>query len=401
MSTTIEFNPFLPAFQQDTVAAFRELREKDPVHQCPALNGWVITRYQDTETILTDRTRFDKIGVGAKRSENATRAEIEDVFRNSLADPDPKAHARQRKLLAKAFTPRALDLLRPLAQRLVDDAIDAALRRGELDVAREVGRVLSMTIICKMLGVPHADEESFSTWVAAFLQFVANPMMSDEQFAPLASGIQPLIDYTRRLVEDHRARLGDDLLSSMIAAEEQGETLSSEEVLANAIMMIAAGTETSQNAISYGILALLDHPEELARLQSDPSLLPQAVEELLRHSSMGVLGTAITLTEAELGGKRIGPGQILFWSSTAANRDPSAFSDPDRLDLLRKDMRHLSFGVGPHFCIGAALARMEMQVAIGTIVRSLPGMRLKGSRSDVKFEFNMLLRAIPSLTITW
>jgi cytochrome P450 len=171
--------------------------------------------------------------------------------------------------------------------------------------------------------------------------------------------------------------------------------------MANTMGLIAAGSETTTHAISHSILDLLDHPEELERLQKDPTILPHAVEELLRHIPFGMFGTVVTTTEVELGGKHIPAGQVIFYSACATNHDPGVFPDPDRLDLGRQNVRHLSFGLGPRHCLGAALARMELQVAIGTLVRRLPGLRLKGLRSDVKIEFNMLFRGIPSLPVTW
>jgi cytochrome P450 len=365
-------------FRENPYPLLGMLREHQPLAKTP-LGLWAVTRYADVERLLR--------GVAAgMRRRDGTPFVIPDVPPDAAFDPndfmllqDGGPHTRLRKLVAKAFTPRMIEQLRPAVQQVCDASIDRVLEKGTLDVAEDLARIVPSTVICMMLGVPLVDRPRFTEWTAHATHALT------AQFAPAgaaraAPALEKLTEYFTALVEERRKQLGDDLLSEMIRAEEDGDRLSSGELLVQCVGLLGAGFETTIGLISLGVRQLLLHPDELARLAADPGLIASAVEECLRFDPP-ILGTLRVLhEEVEWHGQTLPVDTPLLGLLGAANRDPRAFPDPDRFDVTRRGVPHWGFGGGAHFCLGAHLARLETQLAIGTLVRRVGGMELTGAK---------------------
>jgi len=316
-----------------------------------------------------------------------------------MLDRDPPDHTRLRGLVSKAFTPKALESLRPRIQQIVDGLLDQIERRGEMDLIEEFAYPLPVIVICEMLGVPVKDHERFKHWgldIARGLDAIMLPPDS-EVGKRSVSGRRALAEYFRALIAERRAAPRDDMLSALIAAEEAGDKLSEEELLASCILLLVAGHETTVNLIGNGTLALLKHPEQLRRLRENPGLIGSAVEELLRYDGPVQRTARIPSEDLVIGGKTIPKGEMVMPFLGAANRDPAQFPDPDRLDITRTDNRHIAFGMGIHFCLGAPLARMEGQIAISTLLRRLPKLALASQLPEHRQ--SLTLRGLVSLPV--
>ena len=397
-TTEVLFNPFEPAFHADPYPFYRRLREQDPVHQTP-LGFWVLTRYDDCVAVLRDprfgREEFQQMLAAVYGGEDSDRLPRSMLFR------DPPDHTRLRGLVSKAFTPRTIEVLRDHIQEIVDRLLDRALERGEMDVIEDLAYPLPVTVICEMLGVPIDDHASIRGWsadIARSLDAIGLP--SDPIIVERGRmARRALADYFRALVPVRRARPQADLLSGLLAAEEQGDKLTEPEVIAMCLLLFIAGHETTVNLIGNGTLALLRHPDQLALLQADPALVPNAIEELLRYDSPVQRTARITTTDVEIAGRAIARGAMVVTALGAANRDPAQFADPDRLDVTRRDVRHISFGYGIHFCLGAPLARVEGQIALGTLLRRAP--RLTLAEPSPQWRESSVLRGLQRLRVTF
>jgi pimeloyl-[acyl-carrier protein] synthase len=374
LSKVLTYNPFLAEVREDPYPHYRELREAEPVHRSPFMDMWVLTRYEDVAFVLrdqrfsADRTKWD--GVRDVENFQPTR---------SLLSLDPPDHTRLRHLVSKAFTPRVVEQLRPEAQAIVDEALDKAAVRGTMELIEDLAYPLPVAVIARMLGVPEKDWPRFREWsrvLVSSLDPVAFP--SPEMLAALTSAQEALLDYLRGIVARRRREPRSDLISDLIAVEEQGEGLNERELLVMLNLLLVAGHETTVNLIGNGMLALLRHPDQLALLRGRPGLIETAVEELLRFDSPVQLTGRIAAQDCTLGGQDIRQGQLILTLLGAANRDPQQFADPDRLDLTRSPNQHFSFGRGIHFCLGAPLARLEGRIAIGSLVERFPRLRLAG-----------------------
>jgi cytochrome P450 len=298
--------------------------------------------------------------------------------------------------MARVFTPRVVEALRPSVQRLVDEILEVAAQRGELDVIAELGEVVPVTVIGDILGVAVADRHRFKPWSEAATRFF-DGAIDDDTATEARAAFRSLVAYIDDLIAQHRARPGDDLLSALVAAEEDGDRLTTDELRVNAVSLIVAGHETTTNLIGNGIYALLRHPDQLQRWHDDPSLTASAVEELLRYDPMAQFITRVATHETDLGGHLFHPGDHVILALGAANRDPDRFPDPDRLDLGRNDGSHLTFAHGLHHCLGAALARLGGQVTLGSLVHRFPHMRL--TTADVRYRDHLTLRGVAELRI--
>jgi pimeloyl-[acyl-carrier protein] synthase len=385
------FNPLLPEFHANPYPFYHRLRTEDPVHHSP-LGVWVLTRYDDVEMVLRD-SRFVRAGFEAFLYTDEGRLPTSMLFR------DPPDHTRLRSLVSRAFTPRVIEGMRDHIQELVDGLLDRVEGAGAMDLIADLAYPLPVTVICEMLGVPVADQGSIRQWstdVARSLDAIGIP--SDPGVAERGrTARRALADYFLALLPERRRAPRADLLSALIAAEERGDRLSEGELLSTCVLLFVAGHETTVNLIGNGVLALLRHPEERARLAGDPALIGSAVEELLRYDSPVQRTGRIASTDVEIDGRRIEKGSIVVGAVGAANRDPAHFPDPDRLDLTRADNRHLAFGFGIHFCLGAALARVEGQVAIATLLRRLP--RLWLDTETPEWRESSVLRGLKALPV--
>jgi cytochrome P450 len=392
---------FGPKMLADPYPYYARLRSADPVHWADQFGGWVLTRYADVMAVLrrpnvsSDRTTLGRERVGAEFQV------LYEVRSHSMLNADPPRHTRLRLLVNKAFTPRTVEELAPFIRKFVDGALGVAQTRGRMDVMAELAFPLPASVIAEMLGVPAEDRERFKKWsddtTAALGNLPSN--LSPDVLRKSIVAMEELQNYFRGIIAQRRAEPRDDLISALVRAQEEGDRLSAEELLANCVLLLNAGHETTTNLIGNGTLALLRHPDQMRRLRDDPSLIPTGVEELLRYDSPVQFTTRILKADMELGGKVLRAGQMALLVLGAANRDPEQFPDPDRLDVGRPDNKHVAFGHGPHFCLGAPLARLEGRLVFEALLRRTPDMRLDGPPPRYRQNFN--LRGLESLHVTF
>lgn len=383
MTDTAVFNPFEPGFVEDPYRQFRELRRLDPVHLTP-FGVWYVSRYDDVARLLRDPS----LSVDDENAnptmltvlmDQALGEERDRQRFRSMLDRDPPDHTRLRRLVSRAFTPKRIAELRARVQELVDAKLDAAVAAGGMELVGDLAFPLPFEVISEMLGLPDTDREQIREWsgvVVRSLEPVADPelvRLIDEAGANLAGLVSEIIAWKRTHPDDR-------ILSHLIEAEEEGDSLSDEELVSQVLLLFVAGHETTVNLIGNGTLALLRNPDQLALLRDEPDLITNAVEELLRYDSPVQMSRRITRTDLELHGRTIEAGSFVIAGLASSNRDEARFGDTaDRLDLRRSDAGdHLAFGGGVHFCLGAALARMEAQVAIGSLVQRFPMLAAAG-----------------------
>jgi cytochrome P450 len=398
-TTEVLFNPFQPEFHADPYPFYRRLREQDPVHQSP-MGFWVLTRYDDCVAVLRDQ-RF-----GREEFQQMLTAVYGDdtekpTLPRSMLFRDPPDHTRLRGLVSKAFTPRTIEQMRGHIQEIVDRLLDRVAGQGGMDVIEDLAYPLPVTVICEMLGVPVDDHASIRSWsadIARSLDAIGLP--SDQSIVDRGRvSRRALADYFRALLPERRANPRADLLSGLLAAEEQGDKLTEPEIIAMCLLLFIAGHETTVNLIGNGLLALLRHPDQMARVQGDAALIPNAIEELLRYDSPVQRTARIANADVDLAGRRVARGTMVVTALGAANRDPAQFAEPDRLDVTRRDIRHISFGYGIHFCLGAPLARVEGQLALGTLLRRAPGLAL--AETSPEWRESSVLRGLKRLRVTF
>jgi cytochrome P450 len=391
---------FGPEMLANPYPFYHRLRSLDPIHREETTGGWILTRYADVVMILrharvsSDRARVLPAGVPE---------EFLPLFAfraNSMLNADPPKHTRLRLLVSKAFTPAAVEALTPLIQQVVDQSLDAVQAQGHMDLIHDLAYPLPVTVICAMLGVPLEDRDRLKKWADDISATVANlaPNLRPEQYRLALESLHELRQYLHTIVAQRRAQPHDDLLSALVKAEEQGDRLSEGELYANAVLLLNAGHETTTNLIGNGTLALLQHPEQMHKLRDNPALIPSGVEELLRYDSPVQFTSRVCLEDLTLDGKQLKAGETLLLLLGAANRDPATFADPDRLDVTRTENKHVAFGLGPHFCLGAPLARLEGRIVFETLLRRLPGLHLKGTP---KQRDNFNLRGLESLPVAF
>lgn len=389
-----------PAVLADPYPFYRRLREQDPVHWDPFLYAWIVTGYQDAITVL-HKFSADRIRTPEKLSSMGCDGlnPIARVMLKQLLFMDAPSHTRLRGLAATAFSPRRVELLRAHIHEIAERLIDRILyrERGEVDVIGDFAEPFPAIVTAEMLGVPTADYAQLKDWSADFAEMLGNLQHNADRAPRLLHSLEEMISYFRAAIREKEKQPTEGLIYSMMTAELDGGRLTEEEVIANSILTMIGGQETTTNLIGNGLLALLRHPEQMARLTADLSLVPSAVEELLRYESPVQHTARIAPEDTMLGGKQILKGQSVIAVMAAGNRDPERFPNPDRLDIERKDNRHLAFGWAAHFCFGAPLARMEGQIAFSALLRRLPRMSLAGA--DLHWRENLGLRGLKALPV--
>ncbi|MFK0235592.1 cytochrome P450 family protein [Streptomyces vinaceus] len=366
-----------PAFLADPFPLYRQLREDGPVRRvviAGALEAWLVTRYEDGLAALSDTRLSSDVRDAAdtRLLEQLPGTERESMLGNMLRS-DPPDHTRLRRLVSKAFTARRVAEMRPRVQEVTDRLLDAVVADGHADLVADFALPLPVTVISELLGVPVDERHEFQRWTDRMLMRGARP----PDPAVVNEAWRHMRAYVTELIGAKRAQPGEDLLSALITARDEEQRLSEDELVAMVFLLLAAGYVTTVNLISGGIAMLLAHPDQLDLLRSDPALLPGAVEEFLRYDGPVSPGIArFAREDVEIAGVRIPRGATVLIGSAVADRDPDRFADPDRLDITRADNAHLAFGHGIHYCLGAPLARLEGQIAIGTALRRLPGLAL-------------------------
>ncbi len=372
------FDPTSTEMRANPWPYFRRLRDETPVYET-VFGSVIVTGYEESVLALRD-PRFSVDPRNAALLSSALDNQLGPAqrgFDDMMLFVDPPRHTRLRALVNKAFAPRVVEGLRPRVQQIVDDLIDVALDEGLSELMSQLSFPLPVTVICEMLGIPASDRDDFRRWTADITP-VLDPFVPPEKFQRVAQAGFALLSYFEQLIEDRRAHPRSDLLTELIRAEEEGQRLSAEELRATCVLLLIAGHETTMNVIGNGSLALLSNRDQWERLQRHPDLVRTAVEELVRYAGPGALTARIALEDVELGGKVVPKGQFALVMIGAANRDPRVFPHPETFDVGRNPNRHLGFGAGPHFCIGATLARAEIQIALSTMARRVPSLHLTG-----------------------
>jgi cytochrome P450 len=397
-----KFNPFLPEFRADPYPFYAALRASEPVYFSRPLQGWLLTRYADVVAVLQDArfsvdrrqaTMFQRLNLlGGLEPQFAA------VVSRTLLMLDPPDHARLRKLVSQAFTPRRVEQMRERIRVIVGDLLEAVAPRREMDLIRDFAYPLPTIVIAEMLGVSPGDRALLKQWSDA-LASLLDPLQAEGGMQPAEHAFAAFAAYFRRVFAERRSQPRDDLITALVAAEEQGDRLDETELLSLCMLLLAAGNETTTNLIGNGLLALLRHPGEMQRLRERPDLARSGVEELLRYDSPVQTTDRVATVDCEIGGRAIRRGQLVGLLLGAANRDPARFPDPDRLDLGREDSAHLAFGHGIHFCLGAQLARVEAQEAIPALLRRFP--KLAGDRAPTRWKRSIVLRGLTALRLTW
>lgn len=397
----------------DPYRAYRRLRKVDPLHRSP-IGIWVLSRHADVMAALrhpamgSDESKADPeaINLGVfrlfHRGDDRTRHEgpFIDVLRRLMLFLDPPDHTRLRSLVNKAFTPKRVAAVEPRILELVDEMLDELERRGHAELMSEFAYPLPARVICELLGVPADGQDVIVRNAPALATGLdPNPMRTPESIAAADAAVMALRQYLDGLIEERRREPGADLLSALIEAEDGGDRLDHEELVATLILLLIAGHETTANLIGNGLLALTRHPGELERFRRSAEGDREAIEELLRYDGPIQMTQRITLDDVEIDGERIPAGRIVVLCVGSANRDPAVFPDPDRLDLQRQPTQHVAFGGGSHFCVGAPLARVEARIALRTLVDRLGEFDVTAPRPAWRPSFTV--RGLRHLHLTW
>jgi cytochrome P450 len=390
-------------FLQHTHDVLSQICEHSPVRRIrfpDGGEGWLVTRYEDVKAISSDprvSRDHDRLWELERIHMASSGAADDDPYGGyawlyrQVVYTDPPDHTRLRQLVNKAFNPRAIDLLRPRIEQIADDLLDAMTGPGMIDLMPSFAVPLPMTAICELLGIPEPDRPNIRAWT------ILNGSDAD---ADLPGSLREAAEYLGALVERKRADPGTDLLSRMVMASEDGDRLSREELISMALLILLAGHDTTVNLITNGTLALLRAPDQLALLRADPSLLPNAVEEIVRYDCpVNVQPPRATLEPIELGGIQIPAGEFLYVSILSANRDARQFDDPDVFDITRDTGAHIGFGYGIHYCLGAPLARMEGRIALGKLFARFPRLRLAAAPETLTYQDSTLMHGPVSLAV--
>ena len=379
---------------------FRRLRTEDPVHWDPFLHTWVVTRYVDVLEVLhtfsAERThtpaKLNAMGLAAM-------SPVAQLMVKQMLFMDPPQHTRLRKLAPHAFTPSRVAVLRSHIREVVSRLLDRVQSDHRMDVIRDLAEPLPAIVTAEMLGVPVSDCDQLKAWTADFAEMLGNFQHNPDRAPRMVRTVHDMTAYFQKAVRQQQGRPGEGLVSSLSTAEVDGDRLTEEEIVATCIVTMVGGQETTTNLIGNGLLTLLRHAAELERLRTDASLIPSAVEEMLRYESPSQHTGRLAPADRELGGKTIRKGQAVMAVMAAANRDPERFPDPDRFDICRQDNRHLAFGYAAHFCFGAALARIEGQEAFEAMLQRMPELRLEPG--PLVWRNNSGLRGVTTLKVTF
>ncbi|MEH2622061.1 cytochrome P450 [Bradyrhizobium sp. AZCC 1719] len=397
------FNPLAPEFIRNPYPHYQRMRTTDPVHLTP-LGMYVASRHAEVSLVMRDR-RFGKDYVERTVRRYGPKIMDEPVFRSMshwMLQQDPPDHTRLRGLVVKAFTARRVEDMRPRILQVVDETLDRIIPQGQMDLIEDFAFRLPVTIICDMLGIPEDHREAFYTGSRDGGRLLDPVPLSPEEIKQGNASNALAAMYFQQLFDLRRKSPGDDLITQLVQAEEDGSKLTNEELTANIILLFGAGHETTVNLIGNGLLALHRNPDQLALLKARPELITNAIEEFLRYDSSVQMTGRVALEDIDdLGGKRIPKGESVLCLLGSANHDPTVYPDnPERLDITRPNVKPLSFGGGIHFCLGAQLARIEAEIAISTLLRRIPDLRLDDA-VNAEWRPTFVLRGLKRLPASW
>jgi cytochrome P450 len=402
-------NPVSPENLLNPHPLFKTLRESDPVHWSETVHGWLITRYGDVMNCFRDprlsaaRMQFFEAQVGGMGP--TLIPDLLKTLKEQITNKDGAEHIRLRRQFMGSFTPQMVDSWKPMIRRLMEELVDQVQAQGRMDLVKAVSEQLPALVIAGILGAPAEDRGRVQAWSAPLAAFSAPA--PDADFVALAreanTAIVELRDYLSGLLEQRVHTPGDDVLSTMLRAQEQGGMMTREQLVVNAVLLLNAGHLTTTDQLSNGVYDLLQHPEQLQKVRENPVLLRGAVEEMIRYNPPMSFMHRIALEDFQLRGRTIRKGDVVFLGMASANRDPEVFPDPDRFDITRdhSHSKHLTFAFGPHHCLGAGLARREMEVAVEVLLNRLPDLRLDEEQQPKRKCNNLIFRGFDLLPLRW
>jgi len=400
----IDFRPDSPGFLSDPFPIYRRLRAEDPVHWSPRLKSWVLTRYDDVRQVLLDReVSSDRMRPFFAALPGPEAARIGDIMRylsTWMVFRDPPEHTRLRRLTSKVFNLQSMNAMRPEVESLVGWLFERIGDRRQIDFIADFAGPLPALVIMAMLGVPKEELAKVKRMSDDMALFIGSSRMSPEKYDIAEKATQEMAGFFRELIQARRRRPAADLLSQLVALDDGGDRLTEDELVATCILLLFAGHETTTNHIANALLALLMFPDEMAALRADPELSARAVEELLRFDGPSGAQVRVVKVEQELRGKRLKPGDRVFLMLNAANRDPEAYEDPERLLLARGGPAHLTFGFGMHICLGFPLARLEGQIAVPAVARHWRRIELAAPLERIEWLNSMVFRGMKALPLT-
>lgn len=390
-------------FEQNPYPTYHLLRRKAPIYWSDLWGCWILTRYREIVSTLQSPKRFSSVGrlTATMELPQPVSEQVQPLVRHysqGLINVDPPDHTRLRKLVHKAFLPGTVSKIASYVEGIVERLIDEVQARGRMDIIWDFSYPLPVTVIARLMGIPSTDHGKLKNWSGKIVEFMATPKPVPEVLMSSQNALLALQDYFRSAFRRHRLEPQDDLISALVAAEEEGERLTEEELISTCVTLLIGGHETTTYLISSGVLALIQHPEQMRKLRANPDGVSMAVEEMLRYEGPFQRNRRLATEPVELDGHLIQKGQLVVQMLGAANRDPAIFPDPDSFDIERKPNRHVSFGYGPHFCIGAPLARLEAPIAINALLRRLPNLQLA---TDELVWQNTVFRGLERLPVTF
>ena len=396
-----------PDFIANPYPTLHELRVEAPVYWSDAIGGWILTKYDDIMASFKDTGSFsneNRLGRAVEYLPPDKRDKFK-AFRShyatkGLLHSDPPDHTRLRSLVTKEFTPVVVEKMKPRIQEVVVGLLDTAKKAKAIDIISQLASPLPVGVIAEILGVPSPDRYLFKRWANELLAFQGVNKPNEADLLRAQNALLEMRPYIQKMIEDRRRAPRSDLMSKFVAAEMTGERLTEDELINTCVTLFVAGHETTVSLIGNTIYLLLSNPDQLELIRKNPALLAQAIEESLRYESPVSRQSRYMKENAELGGKYLQKGQMVFQMLNAANRDPAHFTDPDKFDVKREDNRHIAFGFGEHFCVGAKLARTEALIAVGTVIEQLPHLRLADPKPDWDIE-KRNSRVLKSLRVTW
>jgi cytochrome P450 len=398
---TLAFDPADADVRRNPFPLFCRLQDDDPVHWSPALRAWVLTRYDDVrEVMLSDALSPDRLRPFYARLQGERRELLAEVMRYLslwMVFRDPPEHTRLRKLVGSVFTSRAIEGQLPRIDAVVSQLLDRLPTGRPVDWAREVAMPLPAYVILDMLGVPQQAYAEMKGWSDDLRAFVGSSRSDDDRYARARHGAGSMAAFFRQCIAERRAAPGDDFISRMIAARDEQAALSEDELVATCMLVLFAGHETTTHLLGNAVHALLAHPDQFARLQAEPALIDSAVEEFLRYDGPSGAVARVVSRDHQIAGRTLATGDRVFAMANAANRDPRRFDQPQRLDLARQPNRHLTFGFGTHFCLGAPLARLEAQRCLGALVQRFK--RLEAGPGQPDWIDSLMMRGLGSLPL--
>ena len=402
MAPLMTFKIASSQFKANPYPIYAQMRAEAPVARVALPDkreAWLITRYDDVLAALRDERMVKDLRNAMPPDQQKKQPWVPGVFRplaHVMTHQDGGDHQRLRGLVQQAFTPRLVERIRARAEQLSNELLDAAQPRGRMDLIRDYAMPLPATIIAEILGVPAADRHAFQRWTKALITASESPLFALRALLPILAFLR----YIRKLIRERRSNPADDLVTALVRAEQAGDKLSEDELLAMIFLLLVAGYETTVNLIGNGTLALLQHPDQLAKLRAEPALMASAVEELLRYANPVATTTdRYAREDLTIAGEVIPRGALIVLVLASANRDERHFADPDRLDITRSPNKHVSFGWGAHYCVGAPLARLEAQIAFTTLLRRCPDLRLAAAPATLRWRPGLEMNGLDALPV--